>query len=438
MEHKPENIEGELSAKELEALNQEKLQWRRERIRKQTTAKIGAVLFSAWVAMGAISGTIEKGAGEKGRSRTSISEVLREKEKKLPLDFKWLTDYLGRSKRDAQKPEAKKGTLTKGGAIESRGVTAPRKEMVQTQEMIEANAEMERIEEMIRQTEAKMHASTLWFEYYPSKFAYRKGEESKQEKMGMSGPISYVEFVQWVKKRPEAMQKEQGPTLQGFELANIKSEEFEAYLKAAYPKSWLQHISSITYTNRAEKMGPDYGPNLQDWQVCGEMDRERGSIEFFADCKDPNKLLKSLSHELGHSVDWNKNKVMSLEERLQFQQKVLERVVAPDRFVSEYVESIRGTESPKEDMRLRAGEYWAVIVKEYFAHPPNYWNGGKDPGRLSPKDLELIKWFFAKTDPDFDVLSHKKAHSDYVATKLSGGTITPPKLFIQTNHKPNG
>ncbi|MBI2637942.1 MAG: hypothetical protein HYW88_03505, partial [Candidatus Sungbacteria bacterium] len=351
MEHNPEKFNGSLSAREIETLNQEKLQWRRERARKRTATKIGAVLFSAWVAAGAISGTIEKGAGEKGRSRTSITEVLREKEQKLPLDFKWLTDYLTRAKGKAQKPEAKKGTLTKGEAIEPLGATAPKKEIVQTQEMIAAVAEMEKIEEIIRQTREKMYVYALWLEYFPAKLAYEKAEVARQEKTGERGPVSYVEFVQLVKKRPEFIQQEQKIEIRNLDAVNIKEKEFKEYLKAAYPQSWLQHIDSIAYTN-IEKNG-----TIQDWQICAEMNRVHKSIEFFSACNDPKKLLQILSHEFGHSVDWDKNKVMSLEEKLQFQQKVLERASAPDRFISEYVESIRDTD-PLNEMRTKASEYW--------------------------------------------------------------------------------
>ncbi|OGZ95949.1 MAG: hypothetical protein A3I44_05195 [Candidatus Sungbacteria bacterium RIFCSPLOWO2_02_FULL_51_17] len=436
---------------------EERMRSRRERIRKEMTRKVGALMFSAWMAVAAGGGPLQAAAGERQRSGSSATEVVKKdragRESSL---LQVLTNIWNKARGDEPRrgpgptvrdlgkpsvvrkvePRGERPTLPK--MPEQPATMALEKEKTATLEMQQAEVDMKKMEEALLWTFDKTGSGALLNAYYPAKSAYERRIWTQQEKMGETGAVSYVEFVQGIKKRPEMKKAKSFPALEGLEIAGIHSAEFKSFLMAAYPKSWLGHVRSITYSDVDKPMGVHYlGKNLQNAGTCAEANPKTGTIEFFAGCKDPRLLLQVFTHEMGHIVDWRGNTVMSFEERLQFWQKVLERIEASDRFVSSYVEGVENM-SPQKESQIKANEYWAEIMREYFERPPFYWKGGQDPGRLPEKDLELIKWFFARTDPDYDVLNFQNAQADYVSTRISGDTITPPRIFIQKNHKPHG
>lgn len=117
-----------------------------------------------------------------------------------------------------------------------------------------------------------------------------------------------------------------------------------------------------------------------------------------------NHIFDILYHEIAHANDWGCDAEMSDEERLELLYRVAERFQAPDRYHSNYVESIQGSDKQLEVGR-KALEYWAKICEVYFS----------DPDRLHIKDFQLVDDQVRKTDPNFDLRKRIDEHKAFLA-----------------------
>jgi len=240
-------------------------------------------------------------------------------------------------------------------------------------------------------------------------------------------PKRFIEFVRAVPQR-SALERREPPEVSGFEKNKIRNEVLLRMLKDGYPASWYKHIKSVRFEAKNETSPGAYGRG-ENSVVCANADYSKPTvITFFLGCSREEKA-QVLGHEMGHAVSWEGSDTLSLHDRLLFLNKILTRIDAPDRFISRDAEDI---DQKNQQLRnyLRATEYWAEIVNEYLNRPPYYYDGGRDPGRLPEKNLELVRWFLKKTDPGFDAKKAKKVRADFVSGRFSQGKWFPSELFI--------
>lgn len=115
---------------------------------------------------------------------------------------------------------------------------------------------------------------------------------------------------------------------------------------------------------------------------------------------------ETFAHEAGHANDWESRSDLSLTERAQMLELVLNRVNSTDAYSDkslndglDYWRSYDdGTESGKE---RAVSEYWAVICAAYFV----------DPSKLkseSPSDFALVEKYIKRSDPNFDIFDKER------------------------------
>ena len=239
-------------------------------------------------------------------------------------------------------------------------------------------------------------------------------------------------FISTMRMTPETKDESPEISVSNLEKAGIKSEVLAEMVKAVYPSSWLRHIEKIEFVENTSAIDTRaYGKNFQGPLACGRVFRplsRKSAIEFYNGCES-RSIPYYLNHELAHTIDWDKNQVLSVKDRMLFLKKVLERIGADDRFLSGYVEKI---DVPDEKLKnnTHATEYWAEIMEEYLNRPPYYFNGGRDPGRLALKDVELIEDFLKKTDPQFDAKRANHRRFDFTATHIDQYGERPPLIYI--------
>ncbi len=172
----------------------------------------------------------------------------------------------------------------------------------------------------------------------------------------------------------------------------------------SFPKSWTtQEVHRIT----AEPLDDRNGG-----VAYAEFDRIKHKITFFNDAVvDSNNpysfAIGSLAHEFGHAYDWVSDGKLTDSERVDFLFAAVERVQAPDRWKSAYVESIEFID-PKEQLSHRVTEYWAEIVNQYITNPK----------ALAQKDFILVDKYVKLADPDFDPFERQKRRKTLVASEL--------------------
>lgn len=108
--------------------------------------------------------------------------------------------------------------------------------------------------------------------------------------------------------------------------------------------------------------------------------------------------LSCVLHEEAHLKDWSTNKTLTLEERMTLVQEIIDRVNAPDRFHSAYVESIKNPNKQVE-LNTKATEYYAEITEAYF---------DRTHFLLSQKDKQIIEQVVHETNPTFTERDRRK------------------------------
>ncbi|MBP6912339.1 MAG: hypothetical protein KBB86_00170 [Candidatus Pacebacteria bacterium] len=177
----------------------------------------------------------------------------------------------------------------------------------------------------------------------------------------------------------------------------LRKETFKKIIYETYPKNWFNgDISSIVMHNTGD---PDTSYNYGSPVVAAaQMSRNNQKMEFFDYMNEfennPEWMFSVLSHESAHANDWGAIEGLNKNERLDFLTSLSERIYAPDRFISSYVEDKIVNENLKDRLYNRSVEYWAEICGEYFAN-------GK--GNLSPKDVKIIDKIIKIKDTDFSI-----------------------------------
>lgn len=120
---------------------------------------------------------------------------------------------------------------------------------------------------------------------------------------------------------------------------------------------------------------------------------DRGKITFWkiSESVNPNYIVRSVGHEIGHSNDWESDKEMTAEQRVDLLLRISGRLDAKDRYQSSYVESIED-DDPQKQSYYKATEYWAEICAQYF----------DDATKLNIKDFRIVDQQVRRTDANFN------------------------------------
>ena len=119
-------------------------------------------------------------------------------------------------------------------------------------------------------------------------------------------------------------------------------------------------------------------------------------------------------HEAAHTASPLQINGLSTLERLQFQKKLCERVMALDRYPFTYVESIRTSEKitdEKTRMYRMTSEYWAELCAFVLKNPDQHAN-------MSQADLNLVAFVLKECRQDDSYLepsSFASCHSETIA-----------------------
>lgn len=188
----------------------------------------------------------------------------------------------------------------------------------------------------------------------------------------------------------------------------ISAKTLKTIIEKTYPKGWFKN-------NMADiKQGkPDVtefiAKDKRKWDtlaVAFDMTKEgkaKSSIVFNQEVSRGwpvgHLINHTLSHESCHAVEHG----LSIADSNNLFEAVAERIEAPDRFQSEYVENIEDADKKARDFS-KAQEYWAEICAQFF----------NDPTQLHIKDFRMVSEQVKKVDPAFNWKTASKHRKDIV------------------------
>ena len=199
----------------------------------------------------------------------------------------------------------------------------------------------------------------------------------------------------------------------------LDKESVERIMRA-YPIGWINNeIESVQQGEKEEEVEYE-GVKRRALASCYRSERASGKnrIVFHkaAERMSASYIINSTGHELAHANDWHSDNDLTAKERLALALKIAERIKAPDRFKSSYVESIDYKNDTKKTNYFRAVEYWAEICAQYF----------DDPTRLNIKDVIIIEEHIRKTDPGFNVKKANQVRQAVLAVILQKAAENNP------------
>lgn len=184
-----------------------------------------------------------------------------------------------------------------------------------------------------------------------------------------------------------------------------------------YPKNWINgQINHVVLKNNLDgmteegavvlgrlKMDPDtYSTTTILYDVRDHVEVNPSEMYRY--------LNESYAHETGHANDWLSRIDLTLLERTQMLESVIERISSEDAYdgfgfangISYWRYFDDGT---AEGKNRSAREYWAVICAEYFTNPEVL-------ERESPKDFDLVDSYVRRSDPNFDIFDPERGAFD--------------------------
>lgn len=220
---------------------------------------------------------------------------------------------------------------------------------------------------------------------------------------GEDRPVSPAEAEKEVEMTPEDLSAVKVSPLRftrtredgTLEMKEISAEQLRQILAETYPRGWVKdEVSEIKQENRPHLIG--YLPaskKLADRRAlatCSHEEDKPNTIVFYdvSFQQSPRALVDALGHEIAHSNDWETDDSVPASTLEALERAITDRLTAPDRFRSSYVESISQTEK----IEHKKEEYWAEICAQYL----------EDATVLSVTDFELVDNFVRSTDPQFN------------------------------------
>lgn len=177
---------------------------------------------------------------------------------------------------------------------------------------------------------------------------------------------------------------------------HIDQETMQQLLNETFPAEWVQgEVSAVTQESEPLIMAAEYGLP-QDSEAIASCTSTPGepesSIVFHgASLKESaGSNLDTLTHELAHANDWERDNTMTTEQRINLLTAIADRLASESRYQSPYVESITNEDGQLEQY-LKAQEYWAEICREYFISPDG----------LHIDDFTIVDGALRQQDPQF-------------------------------------
>jgi hypothetical protein len=187
-------------------------------------------------------------------------------------------------------------------------------------------------------------------------------------------------------------------------IPGLNAKGVEEMLNVIYPKNYLAKcVSKIQFVNQTDVREDQQAEILGYVQSFG-----LSNLGKDADLRSVIKInlttrgitretfLDTLVHEAGHTFDPINNSILTSTERVLMLEDIYQRSIAPDRYMSRYVEGITieklgiyfkdsKTIDPKQYLAfIKATEYWAEIHRAYFDGPEQF-------KKTNPKDYAVVK-----------------------------------------------
>jgi len=186
-----------------------------------------------------------------------------------------------------------------------------------------------------------------------------------------------------------------------------------------YPMGFIYNMKSISFDNVHKNLNPEkYGEANAHKEAIGEANQRDKFVKIFAGALKNGEwyiVNELLPHELAHLNDWDTNKLLTLEERLELLNKVLERLNSEDRYRSPYVESIT-SDNRQYEKYTKAQEYYAEIMEVYFS--------SSGPIALPEADRLIIESVMDKLNPQYDSQAMVGARLEILKGEESASTIS--------------
>ncbi len=170
--------------------------------------------------------------------------------------------------------------------------------------------------------------------------------------------------------------------------------QLQKIIEQTYPKGWFStEVEKMILTNDTTGSAMNSAYNITGSEAAHFNSASKEILLRNYELQDPNFAFEAISHESGHANDWETVEGLTPIERLDLLFEVSNRVYAPNRFQSAYVDLIKNDDKQIE-LYTKTKEYWAEICGEYLAF------GKKN---LAPKDVELVEFLIKKKDPTFNI-----------------------------------
>jgi hypothetical protein len=224
--------------------------------------------------------------------------------------------------------------------------------------------------------------------------------------------VAFIEGLESVtdeegRKRYIEEHKAESLTVSGFDVLSKKyggpSNEEMKEVVGSLPTTYQIDAPTIRYEDEKMPLPERYGIKEKGSDIpeieAAHASPSANEIVFSAGARGSFWFdLSCVLHEEAHLKDWSTNKSLTLEERMTLVQEVIDRVNAPDRFRSAYVESIK---NPNRQVELdtKATEYYAEITEAYF---------DRTHFLLSQKDKQIIEQVVHETNPTFTERDRRK------------------------------
>ena len=190
-------------------------------------------------------------------------------------------------------------------------------------------------------------------------------------------------------------------------------------LFSTLPQGFLDEVYSFGYRSTPALLPAKYG--VDGTEMAAVMEQEvghpRSSIFFYPSSASPERLTDVegwfgiAAHEITHANDHEHSLSMSDADRQKLQFRLNERVTAPNRFHSDYVENIKFSAQVEPDPVRRARRELELKGTEYLAELDENYLMSDDPEKeFAPEDLALIRWFISLKDPNFDQRAARARH----------------------------